>query len=161
MQRHVEDAQSVLAWVRGEMPVAERLALAGHSMGAYAIARLAAESVAAEHLLAVSPVVSGQALLAARDAMGPAAIAALERDAPKLLAEMREHDAVPSLARLTVPVAVVTGREDGITPVGAARAYFAAAPCACFYSALPGQHHCPMGPLYGAALAAALDALAA
>jgi pimeloyl-ACP methyl ester carboxylesterase len=161
MQRHVEDARQVLAWVLGEMPVARRLALAGHSMGAYAIARLAAESVAAEHLLAVSPVVSGTALLEARRAMGPAAVQELERDAPKLRAEMTAHDAVPALQKLTAPVAVVTGREDGITPVAAARAYFAAAPAAVFYSALPGQHHCPEGPLYTAALAAALDALGA
>ncbi len=159
MQRHVEDARQVLAWVLGEMPVARRLALAGHSMGAYAIARLAAESVAAEHLLAVSPVVSGTALLEARRVMGPAAVEALERDAPGLRAEMTAHDAVPALRRLTAPVAVVTGREDGITPLAAARAYFAAAPAAAFYSALPGQHHCPAGPLYTTALAAALDAL--
>jgi pimeloyl-ACP methyl ester carboxylesterase len=161
MQRHVEAARQVLHWVLGEMPVAHRLALAGHSMGAYAIARLAAESVAADHLLAVSPVVSGTALLEARRAMGPAAIEAFEREAPRLRAEMTADDAVPALQRITVPVAVVTGREDGITPVAAARAYFTAAPAAAFYSALPGEHHCPQGPLYTTALAAALDALGA
>lgn len=170
MQAYLDQARELCAWLQGDaalVPPSGRIALAGHSMGAYVIARLAAETdlwtgtARLDHLLAVSPVVSGAALLAAREAMGPPAVEALRRDAPRLYAEMLGHDAAPALAAATVPVAVVTGREDGITPVKDARRYFDAAPRACFFAALPGQHHCPAGPSYVRALDAALDALLA
>ncbi|MCB2054216.1 MAG: alpha/beta fold hydrolase [Geminicoccaceae bacterium] len=161
MQGHSEDAAAVLAWVQeqrqkdAELP----LAIVGHSVGAYSAARLGAQTADLDHLLAVSPVVSGGALLAARRAMGPPAVDQLRRDAPRMLAEMEVHDAVPSLARITAPVAVITGALDGITPVAAARAYFAAAPGACFFAALCEQHHCPEGADYALALEAALRSL--
>ena len=78
-----------------------------------------------------------------------------------MLAEMPSQDAVPALQLLSCPVAVVTGAEDGLTPPKAARAYLAAASAGCFFAALPGQHHCPTGPIVARALAAALDAVGA
>ena len=164
MSGHRRDSRAVLDWVlsslAGDSPVA-RLAIAGHSVGAFSAAWLASEHPETAHLLAVSPVVSGNALLAARDAMGPAAIEAVKREVPLMLAEMPSQDAVPALQQLTCPVAVVTGAEDGLTPPKAARAYLAAAPAGCFFAALPGQHHCPTGPIVARALAAALDAVGA
>lgn len=165
MTGHLADAAKALAWTRGLLSGDGRelrVALAGHSLGAYAAASLAVECAGLDHLLAVSPVLSGAALLAARRAMGPAAVEALRREAPRMLAEMEAHDAAaPALAGLAAPVAVITGAEDGLTPPRAARAYFGAAREGRFYSVLPGQHHCPEGPEYTRALIAALDALGA
>ena len=162
MSGHLEDAAAVLQWARDTWPKdARRLGLAGHSVGAWAAARLAAAEDALDHLLGVSPVLSGRALLEARRAMGPPAVQALRREAPAMLAELSTIKAAPALRRVTAPVAVVTGASDGITPPAVARAWFRAAAGACFYMALPGQHHCPAGPAYERALAAALDAAGA
>lgn len=162
MSGHLEDAAAVLQWARDTWPEeAGRLAFAGHSVGAWAAARLAAGTEGLDHLLGVSPVFSGPALMAARRAMGAPALQALRREAPAMLAELSTIRAAPALRRVTAPVAVVTGALDGITPPKVARAWFRAAAGACFYTALPGQHHCPEGPLYDRAIAAALDATGA
>jgi pimeloyl-ACP methyl ester carboxylesterase len=162
MSGHLADAATVLAWVLDTIArPASRLGFAGHSVGACSAARLCARAATADHLLAVSPVLSGAALLEARRAMGPAAVAALEREAPAMAAELAAQDAEPALRRITAPVAVITGAVDGITPPRFAKAFFAASPGACFYATLPGQHHCPEGAFYDRALGAALEALGA
>lgn len=157
---HAAAAEDVLGSLRRAGPVAP-FALAGHSLGAYAAAVIAAQAGALHHLLAVSPALSGRALLAARRAMGPDAVAALEREAPLMRAEMEGCDAAPALARLTAPVAVLTGGPDGITPPRFARAFFASAPEGRFYATIPDQHHCPTGPGTARLLDAALDAVEA
>jgi pimeloyl-ACP methyl ester carboxylesterase len=162
MRGHLEDSRAVLRWARQRFADRdERLAVAGHSVGAWSVAHLAAETADVEHVLGVSPVFSGRALLEARRAMGDAAVAAVERDAPAMVPELEGQEAEPALRQIARPLAVVTGALDGITPTRFARAYFAAAPGACFYTALPGQHHCPDGPPYDRALAAALEAMGA
>jgi pimeloyl-ACP methyl ester carboxylesterase len=157
---HVSAAAEVWAWVARQWPD-DRRALSGHSIGAYAIAHLAAASPETHHVLAVSPPMSGRVLLSAREAMGPSAIAAVKREAPDFFAEMETADATDALCRITAPLAVVTGAEDGLVPLKDARAYFNAAPNARFFAALPGEHHCPAGEACGRMLNAALVALGA
>ncbi|KGJ05335.1 hypothetical protein SAMN04487972_10639 [Paracoccus halophilus] len=157
---HTSAAAGVWTWLARQWPDAPR-ALSGHSIGAYAIAHLAAASPETHHVLAVSPPLSGRVLLAAREAMGPAAIEAVKREAPGYFAEMEAADAAPALARIAAPLAVVTGAEDGLVPLKDARAYFSAAPNGRFFAALPGQHHCPMGEECGRVLTDALMALGA
>ena len=128
---HTRAAATVWEWLARTWPDAPR-ALAGHSIGAYAIAHLAAAAPDTHHLLAVSPPLSGNVLLNARKAMGPAAIEAVAREAPLFLAEM---------------------------PVADARAYFNAAANARFFGALPDEHHCPAGAACGQMLSVALAAL--
>ena len=154
---HTAAARQVLHWIRSSEPETP-VALAGHSIGGYTVGRLSCEP-GLHHILAVSPVLSGPALLAARRAMGPDAMAELEREAPAYRAELETADAAPVLAGSTAPVAVITGAEDGLVTLDHARAWFAAAPGARFFAALPGQHHCPEGPACATALAAALDVL--
>lgn len=156
MTGHVRAARAVIGWARAQGP--ESLALAGHSVGAYAIAELAGDA-GAEHLLAVSPVISGAALMAARRAMGPDAVAALEREAPDMRAQMDCLNAAPALARCAAPVAVMTGARDTLTPPADALAYLNASCAPRFFSVLPGEGHCPTGHAYRRALDAALDAL--
>ncbi|MCE8417167.1 hypothetical protein LZ190_00345 [Rhodovulum sulfidophilum] len=153
-------AAEVMGWARARWPEAP-LALAGHSLGGFAIGHLGAELGTAHHLLAASPVLSGPRLLAARVAMGPPAVAALEREVPLLRAEMEAEDAAPALARVACPLGVITGAEDGIVPLADARAYFNAAPDGRFFGALPGQNHCPSGSDVAAMLDVALAALGA
>lgn len=155
---HTRAAMAVWDWLARTWPDAPR-ALAGHSIGAYAIAHLAAAAPDTHHLLAVSPPLSGNVLLNARKAMGPAAIEAVAREAPLFLAEMPVADAAPALARVAAPVAVVTGASDGLVPLADARAYFNAAANARFFGALPDEHHCPAGAACGQMLSVALAAL--
>lgn len=157
---HTRAAAAAWDWVARQWPDQAR-ALAGHSIGGFAIAHLAAEAPDTHHVLAVSPPMSGRVLLLAREAMGPAAIEEVRREAPPYFAEMHTADAEPALNRVAAPLAVVTGASDGLVPLKDARAYFAAAPNARFFAALPEQHHCPAGEACGAMLSAALAALGA
>lgn len=157
---HTEAAAAVWSWVAREWPQKAR-ALAGHSLGGYAVAHLAAASPDTHHVLALSPVLSGRALLRAREAMGPAAIEEVRREAPAYYAGMAGADAAPALGRVAAPLAVVTGAADGLIPVSDARAYFAAAANARFFAALPDEHHCPAGDACAGVLASALAVLGA
>ncbi|ARC89075.1 alpha/beta hydrolase [Rhodovulum sp. MB263] len=153
-------AAEVMVWTRARWPEAP-LALAGHSLGGFAIGHLGADLGDPHHVLGASPVLSGARLLAARVAMGPPAVAALEREVPLMRAGMEAEDAAPALARIAAPLGVITGAEDGIVPLADARAYFNAAPNGRFFGALPGQNHCPAGPGVAAMLGVALAALGA
>lgn len=164
MAAHLADLRAALDWLcerfgPGGGPA--RLGFAGHSMGAWAAATLARDFGRAAHLLAVSPVLSGAALLAARRALGPEATAALRREVPGAEAEWPGHDARPALRALTAPTAVLVGGEDGLTPPHDARAFFDAAAAPRFFAALPGLHHCPEGAEVDRALDVALAALGA
>ncbi|MFT4012227.1 MAG: alpha/beta fold hydrolase [Paracoccus sp. (in: a-proteobacteria)] len=156
---HVRAAAQVWDWMAGRWPDRPR-ALAGHSIGGYAVAHLGAGSDA-HHVLAVSPPMSGMVLYRARQAMGEAALDEVRREAPGYFDEMRLADAEPALRRLAAPLAVVTGAEDGLVRLADARAYFTAAPNGRFFGALPGQHHCPAGAACGQMLAVALASLGA
>ncbi|MEM9765200.1 MAG: hypothetical protein AAF968_22315 [Pseudomonadota bacterium] len=167
MTQHYEDAARVLDWAgRGGSaalgaPAGPLLAM-GHSMGAYAALRLAAERGPAVigAVLAVSAVVSGNALLSARAAMGPAALEALEREVPGATAEYATHDLEPLAPQLTQPTAFLTGTRDGLTRPGDV-ARFAALLPAPFVATIPDAEHCPAGAAYGIALDRALGAIAA
>lgn len=155
---HTNAAMAVWRWLATEFPDAPR-ALAGHSIGAYAIAHLAAATPDTHHVLAVSPPMSGMVLLKAREAMGQAAIDAVRAEAPLFLAEMPTADATQALNSITAPLAVVTGASDGLVRLQDARAYFDAAPNARFFAAIPNEHHCPAGAPCASMLSAALSAL--
>lgn len=155
---HTSAAHEIWNWLGQEWPDQPR-GLAGHSIGAFAVAHLAAATPDTHHLLAVSPPMSGMVLLRARQAMGTPAIEAVQREAPAFYAEMPVADAEPALRLVTAPLAVVTGASDGLVPLKDARAYFAAAPNGRFFAALPEEHHCPAGPACAGMLAAALSTL--
>lgn len=155
---HVRAAAVVWAWVAQQWPDAPR-GLAGHSIGGFAVAHLAADTPDTHHVLAMSPAMSGRVLLAARQTMGQAAVDEVMREAPGYFAEMSTADAEPALRRIAAPLAVVTGAEDGLVRLHDARAYFAAAPNGRFFGALPGQHHCPAGGACADMLSTALVAL--
>ncbi len=163
---HLEDVRTALAFAREAEALAPMapLLLIGHSMGAYAAVRLAAEAPAGTiaGVLAVSPVVSGRALIAARRAMGPDALAALRAELPGALAEWPQHDLAPIAAGLAVPCAIVVGADDTLTTPDDAQALAALVGANCVsLDVVPGEHHCPLGKDYARSLGAALDRLLA
>lgn len=178
---HVADAARALDWLArpgtGLAPVPPGILVIGHSMGAYAALRLAAGRsgpgpgglcqrgmrwAATGHgiagVVAVSPVLSGAALIEARRAMGPAAVEALEAAVPGALADYAAHDLAPVLGRVRCPVAVMTGDRDGLTPPAVARRLAAGlkARPRQRVTVIEGAHHCPVGPRFERALCAAL-----
>ncbi|MFN3612965.1 MAG: alpha/beta fold hydrolase [Rubrimonas sp.] len=161
MAGHLADAETaarrtMIEATRIGLPA--RLGLAGHSMGAWAAAMIGAE-MPIDHVLGVSPVISGAALIAARWRIGGDAIAALLREVPGALAEWPTHDARAALASIDAPVGVIVGEADALTSPEDARLWLGCARDARFLSVLPGQHHCPEGPAYALALDAALAVL--
>lgn len=158
MSGHVADCRAVVSWTLEASfgPVV----LAGHSMGAYAAGRIAATPGERRivGLLALSPVVSGLGLIRARTDAGRAA---LDREVPGALREWPTHDLTPDIPRITIPAAVIVGADDTLTPPATARALADALPRCVTYACLKGEHHCPVGPGYPAALSAALVALLA
>lgn len=157
---HTKAAAQIRDWIVSEWPESP-YALAGHSLGAYAVAQLATSTPPPHHILAMSPPLSGRVLYNSRLAMGKAAIDAVRAEAPHFLDEMATADAGPSLRRSPAPLAVVTGAADGLVRIADARAYFAASPNGRFFGALPEVHHCPSGPACADMLRAALVALGA
>lgn len=108
-------------------------------------------------VVAVAPVVSGAMLLAARRRMGPAALAALLAEVPGAARDWPAHDLIPLAPRIAVPVAVIVGADDAITPPADARLLADALPDLVAFDVLAGAHHCPLGADYARSIAAALD----
>ncbi|MDT8343396.1 MAG: alpha/beta hydrolase [Thermohalobaculum sp.] len=146
-------ARADLGWTQGGA------LMLGHSMGAHAALRLAAAGAAGEvaGVVAVAPVVSGAMLLAARRRMGPQALAALLAEVPGAARDWPAHDLIPLAPRIAVPVAVIVGAEDTITPPADARLLADALPDLVAFDVLAGAHHCPLGADYARSIAAALD----
>lgn len=167
MADHHADTAAVLAFCAETLPDAANRILIGHSMGGYAVVRLAAEAYDPAHgsaqgwaptgVIAVSPVVSGNALLAAREAMGPQALTILREELPHAPDEWPGHDALPFAARLAIPAAVVVGSEDTVTPPADAARLAATLPGCVWHDVVAGEHHCPVGAAYQASIGTALE----
>ncbi|MCD8496732.1 MAG: alpha/beta hydrolase [Alphaproteobacteria bacterium] len=144
---HTEDLARSIEWAKSNTEILGwdgiSFALAGHSMGAYAATYLAATDYKdnTEHVLAISPFTSGERQIEARRSH-PNGIEFLQRELPQAMAEWPTHDIFTVIDNLTMPVSVLVGEIDNITP-----SYFVAD----FYNRLPnpgtmeivkGQHHC-------------------
>ncbi|WP_237152632.1 alpha/beta fold hydrolase [Oryzibacter oryziterrae] len=164
---HTRDALRAADWALGHADeigwTGDYFALAGHSMGGYSAARLAATDLRdrTRHLLLVSPFTSGARQLEARKAQGPEALAILAREVPRAIAEWPEHDIFPLATRLTLPVAVVAGVLDPVTPLANVREIAAVLPHLSELKILEQASHCLEGGYYRSELTAAVAALEA
>lgn len=137
--------------------------LIGHSMGAYAALRIAAEAAAGAFggVLAISPVISGRALIAARERMGAAAVAALRAELPGAFLEWPQHDLAPLAAAIDVPCAVIVGADDTLTTPADAATLAGWLRHLVWHDVVAGEHHCPLGEGYALSVGTALDRLLA
>ncbi|MEM8854643.1 MAG: alpha/beta fold hydrolase [Pseudomonadota bacterium] len=162
MAAHTADVAAVMAWLRhhGAAP-AEAIALLGHSMGAYAVVRAAAAAPGeVRGLVAVSPVISGAALIRARRVMGEAAIRALREELPHAFTEWPQHDLAHIAPKVGVPTAVIVGADDTLTTPADAQILASWLPACVWSDVIPSQHHCPSGEAFSRSLDGALSRIA-
>lgn len=165
LENHVRDVRRTVDWAFANAAAlgwtGSRLALCGHSMGAYAVARLAADEYAgrAAHLLLVSPFTSGARQIEAREKYHPDGIANLRRDVPRALDEWPRHDIFTMTGRLALPVAIFAGAKDIVAPPENVAELVARLPSAPFYELLPEASHCLEGGDYQTELTDAIDRL--
>lgn len=163
LENHVRDVRRTVDWAIANASdtgwTGTHLALCGHSMGAYATARLAANEYAGRisHLLLVSPFTSGVRQIEAREKYHPDGIANLRRDVPRALDEWPRHDIFSVIDRLTLPVAVFAGGKDIVAPPENVGEFVARLPSPPLYRLLPDASHCLEGGDYQAELREAID----
>ena len=152
----VFDLVEVLNWAESRAH-AEVALVAGHSMGGYAALRVAVDNPQVSAVLAISPVTSGSLLLKAHEA--DRSMAGLDREVPGARTEWPLHDLMPLAAKITQPVALIVGALDHLTQVAHVAALRDILHDVAFWRVLDAEPHCPTGPAYGPAIAAALKCL--
>lgn len=163
LENHVRDVRRSVDWAIANAAIlgwtGAHLALCGHSMGAYAVARLAADDYAGRvaHLLLVSPFTSGVRQIEAREKYHPDGIANLRRDVPRALDEWPRHDIFTIIDRLTLPIAVFAGAKDIVAPPENVTEFVEQLPSPPIYQMLPEASHCLEGGDYQVELLAAID----
>lgn len=165
LEHHVRDVRRTADWAVANAAAlgwsGAHLALCGHSMGAYAVARLAAGDYAGRiaHLLLVSPFTSGARQIEAREKYHPDGIANLRRDVPRALDEWPRHDIFTAIDRLTLPIAVFAGAKDIVAPPENVAEFVERLPSPPLYRLLPEASHCLEGGDYQSELLDAIDRL--
>lgn len=162
LEGQVRDALRAAAWARAEFG-GSQLALAGHSMGAYAAGMLAAtvHRAACRHLLMVAPFVSGRRQIEARAAAHPEGLRWLARELPQALTDWPRHDLTRQAPRIAAPAAVVFCERDTVASRIAAEELRVALPAALDLVVLSGAQHCLENGPHGETLAAVLERLEA
>ncbi|PIO97202.1 alpha/beta hydrolase [Pleomorphomonas carboxyditropha] len=165
LENHVRDVRRTIDWALANAATlgwsGAHLALCGHSMGAYAVARLAAGEYAGRvaHLLLVSPFTSGARQIEARAKYHPDGIANLRREVPRALDEWPRHDIFTVIDRLALPVAVFAGARDIVAPPENVREFVERLPSPPLYRLLPEASHCLEGGDYRTELVDTIDRL--
>ncbi|ODN70260.1 alpha/beta hydrolase family protein [Methylobrevis pamukkalensis] len=163
--QHLRDARRVVQWTLDNAEDqgwrTDGLVLAGHSMGGYAVLRLAAEEFEGRiaHVLAVSTFTSGARQIEVRRALAPDGIEVLARECPRALDEWPTHDILALADRLTLPVGIVAGRGDMVTPPANCKELFDLLPDGICYLVMPEAQHCMEGETSEAVIEAALVVL--
>lgn len=163
LESHVRDVRRTIDWAVANAGAigwnGNHLALCGHSMGAYAVARLAASEYAGRvaHLLLVSPFTSGVRQIEAREKYHPDGIANLRRDVPRAIDEWPRHDIFTVIDRLALPIAVFAGGKDIVAPPENVEEFVKRLPMPPLYRLLPEASHCLEGGDYQSELLGAID----
>jgi alpha-beta hydrolase superfamily lysophospholipase len=113
---HTEDFFDVMDWVESQSWYQKPIAIAGHSMGGYSVARYAEEhSDSIDYCIPVGPVVSGELLVENFKANHPDRVAKAEATGGAWrYDEWLQHDLLPGADTLTCSVLLLVGGEDDV-----------------------------------------------
>ncbi len=162
---HVRDTLRAVRWAlehAGDYGCrADQIALAGHSMGGYAVSHLAATELRSitRHVLAVATFTSGRRQLEARAKHHPQGVDSLRTELPRALVDWPRHDIFEVAERLTMPVSTVVGVLDTVTPDENVLEFNLMLPRAIDHVVLDGAHHCLEGGPHTDILLGVLDRL--
>lgn len=162
---HVRDTRRALLWAMAEATDLscdpDLVALAGHSMGGYAVSFLAATEfrTRVRHVLAAAPFTSGRRQLEARARLHPQGVDSLRSELPRALTDWPQHDIFAVIAQLSMPVSTVVGVLDTVTPEENVLEFNLMLPLAVDHVVLDGAHHCLEGGPHTAVLTAVVDRL--
>ena len=134
MTKHCADLEDVVAWAQRQSWWGGRKVLSGHSLGGYAVLRYAANHPGSvDAIVPLSPVVSGELSFRAHDAYDPAYILKwketgwredrsvshperLRRLPWSHMEDRLTHDILPDAHHITIPVCIIVGDTDRVTP---------------------------------------------
>lgn len=130
---HHEDLEDVVKWAQKQEWFVKPLALTGHSMGGYAVARYAEDySDEVDILVPVAPVVSGELDFEAFERFHPGELDTWKREGIRIqksigrglikrmtwesMEERLNHDLLPDADKITMPTLLVVGSKDESCP---------------------------------------------
>jgi len=130
---HHEDLEDVVKWVKKQEWFVKPLALTGHSMGGYAVARYAEDYPdEVDILVPVAPVVSGKLNFEAFERFHPGGLDTWKRDGIRIeksarrgvmkrmtwesMEERLDHDLLPDADKITIPTLLIVGSKDESCP---------------------------------------------
>ncbi len=142
MQLHYEDLVDVIKWAQKQSWFEGKLALAGHSMGGYAVARYAEEYPDQVDLVAlIAPAVSGKLSWEANKKYYPGQLekwkesgwliseshskpGIIKRSPWSHMEERLNHDLLPKASNLTMPVFLYAGGKDTSCPADQIKLFY-------------------------------------
>lgn len=148
---HIRDTERTIEWAKGKKAAlgweGDRFSLAGHSMGGYAAAFLAATAHGSDvsHILSVASFTSGDRLIDARIKYHPNGLENLQIESPNALTEWPGHSVYDVIGKITMPVTAIVGIRDNLTLPSDIRDFFEALPNGREYKVIDGEHHCLVG----------------
>lgn len=122
MGTHCEDLDRTINFVKNHAAeigwTGKKFALAGFSMGGFAASFMAATKYREDttHLLSISSVISGERQIDSRRHDQHYTIEVLQRESPRALTEWPQHDLFKHLDGFIMPVSMIVGSIDSVTP---------------------------------------------
>lgn len=131
---HYEDLEDVVRWAQKQNWFQKPLALTGHSMGGYAVARYAEEYPdEVDYLIPVAPLVSGKLSFEAKERFDPGDLEKWKKDGIKevknnslpgvvkrmtweSMEERLNHNLLPNVSKLNMSTLFITGSKDESCP---------------------------------------------
>ena len=162
---HIRDARRTIEWARIQKSAlgwtGDRFCLAGHSMGGYAAAFLAATTYRSDvsHILSVAPFTSGERLINARVRFHPGGLENLQIEVPKALTEWQDHSIYAVIDKISMPVTAIVGARDNLTLPSDIKDFFEALPNGKQFMVIEGEHHCLVGENMTGIFKEAIDGL--
>lgn len=151
---HIRDLKRAIEWARNNPGLSgwdgSNFALAGHSMGGHAAARIASDDNYSDnvtHVMLIAPVISGTRHIETRS-KSPGALERLRQAVNNALNEWPQHDLYDHIENLTAPVCMLVGEIDSVTLPVTIQEFYSRLPDPAGLAIISGQHHTMHGTAF-------------